>query len=133
MMVELPNFHDGFFDGICISEKTAYLFLRTYLGERSTILLKEVERMNLSNFRAGNIIFDVVLVDARALTTEQIKQLYELSDAGKAEQLLKKAQEQSLNVIEINPSYGAECTGLFRTAEILTGYVLPPESVPPSA
>ncbi len=62
-MDSLPDMHDGFFDGLWISEsKSAHLFLRTYTGERSTIVVKDLERVNVSNFKPGNIIFDVVLV-----------------------------------------------------------------------
>jgi hypothetical protein len=124
-MDELPDMHDGFFDGLWTSEnKSVYLFLRTETGERSTIVLKDVERMSVSNFKGGNIIFDVVLVHSDMLTVEHIKQVYELSDTEKAQQLLKKARERGLSALEVNPSYGADCTVLFRAAQILSGHVL---------
>ncbi len=123
--------HDGFFDGLWISEnKSAYLFLRTDTGVRSTLVLKDVERIDVSNFRAGNIVLDVVFIDSGELKTEHIQQLYEFSDSGKAHQFLKEAQERGLRVLEVNPSYGADCTALFRTAEILPGHVLPVPAVP---
>ena len=122
----LPDMHDGFFDGLWTSEnKSVHLFLRTETGERSTIVLKDVERMNVSNFKAGNIILDVVLVDSDVLTVEHIEQVYELSEPEKVQQLLKKARERGLSSLEVNPSYGADCIVLFRTAQILSGHVLP--------
>jgi len=76
-MDDLPDMHDGFFDGLWISEnKSAYLFLRTYTGGRSTLVLKDVERIDVSNFKVGNIILDVVSVDPGELTVEHIQQLY---------------------------------------------------------
>jgi hypothetical protein len=84
--------------------------------------------MNVANFKAGNIVFDVVLVDSGELTVEHIEQLYE-SDSEKLQELLKRAQKQGLSVLEVNPSYGAGCTVLFRSAEILPGHVLPAQTV----
>jgi len=80
--------------------------------------------MDVSNFKAGNIILEVVFVDSSKLTREQIERLYQLSDAEKTVQLLKSAQKRGLSAVEVHPSYGAECTVLFRTAEILPGHVL---------
>jgi hypothetical protein len=131
-MDDFPDMHDGFFDGLWISEnKSAHLFLRTDTGGRSTLVLKDVERIDLSNFKAGNIILDVVFFDSAELTAEHIQQLYKFSDSGKAQQFLKEAQERGLRVLEVNPSYGADCTALFRTAEILPGHVLPVPGVQP--
>jgi hypothetical protein len=124
----LPDIHDGFFDGLCVSEeKTAHLFLRTNAGQRSTVVLKDVERMSVSNFRQGNIIFDVVLVEPASLTIAHIEQVHQLqpSQAELAQQLLEKAQQRRLLALEINPSYGAEFTALFGAVEILPTYVLP--------
>jgi hypothetical protein len=95
----LPDMHDGFFDGLWTSEnKNAYLFLRTYTGGRSTLVLKDLERIDVSNFKAGSIILDVVFVDSGELTIEHIQQLYQFSDSGKAQQFLTKAQERGLRV-----------------------------------
>jgi hypothetical protein len=130
-MDDLPDMHDGFFDGLWTSEnKKAYLFLRTYTGGRSTLVLKDLERIDVSNFKAGNIIFDVVFVDSGELTVEHIQQLYQFSDSGKAQQFLEKAQDRGLRLLQVNPSYGADCTALFQTAEILPGHVLPLRAVP---
>jgi len=74
VMSTFPNFHDGFFDGLWTSEnKSVHLFLRTSNGERSTIVLNEVERLNTSNFMAGNIILDVLLVEPEKLTIAHIE------------------------------------------------------------
>ena len=116
-MSTFPNFHDGFFDGLWTSEnKSVHLFLRTSNGERTTIVLNEVERLNTSNFMAGNIILDVLLVEPEKLTIAHIEQLYQLQpiQAELAQQLLGKAQQRGLLALEINPSYGAECVVLFR-------------------
>lgn len=122
----LPDIHDGFFDGLWISgDKGVHLFLRTYAGERSTVVLKDVERMNVSNFRQGNILFDIVLVRPDKLTIALIQQLYQPSQAETAHDLLTKAQQRGLSALVINPSYGAESVVLFRVAKIVPNHVLP--------
>jgi hypothetical protein len=129
-MIAIPDFHDGFFDGLWTSgKKVVHVFLRTRNGERSTIILKEVERLSTSDFMAGNIILDVVLVEAGKLTIAHIEKLYwpqpAEADAGAARRLLRSAQENGFWVFEINPSYGAEYTALFKAAEIKPSHVLP--------
>jgi hypothetical protein len=124
----LPDIHDGFFDGLLVSEeKTAHLFLRTCAGRRSTVVLKDVERMSVRNFMQGNIIFDVLLVEHANLTIAHIEQAYQLqpSQAELAQKLLEEAQRRKLLALEINPSYGAELTALFGAVQILPSHVLP--------
>ena len=127
-MNALQDIHDGFFDGLLLSEeKTAHLFLRTCAGQRSTVVLKDVERMSVQNFMQGNIIFDVVLIEPSNLTIAHIEQAYQLqpSQTELAQKLLEEAQQRKLLVLEINPSYGAEFTALFGAVEILPTYILP--------
>jgi hypothetical protein len=62
-MTNLPNLHDGFFDGLWLSvDKSTRFFVRRMTGERSPIVLTEVEALNFSGIRAGNIILDVALI-----------------------------------------------------------------------
>lgn len=126
-MTILPNLHDGFFDGVWLSaDKGAHLFVRTVAGERSTIILTDVEALNICGLRAGNIIFDLVLIAPDNLTVRDIEQAYDLQN-GKVEmarQLLAKAQERGLSGLGINPSYGAEGTAIFRAVAAVPGHVL---------
>jgi len=121
-MTTLPNLHDGFFDGVWLSaDKRARFFVRTLMGERSTIILTDVEALNIRGLGAGNIIFDLVLI-----AVENIEQAYDLKrgDVEMARQLLGKAKERGLSALEINPSYGAEGTAIFRSAAIEPEHVL---------
>ena len=123
----LPDLHDGFFDGLWLSaDKRARFFVRTVAGERSTIILTDVEALNICSLKAGNIIFDLVLIASDKLTVKDIEQVYDLksSEVAKASQLLRKAQDQGLSGLEINPSYGAEGTALFRAATTVPEHVL---------
>lgn len=130
-MVKLPDLHDGFLDGIWLSEdKSVHLFARTLTGQRSTIILRDVEALNVVNFWAGNIIFDVVVIEPDHLTVENIQRVYPLqaSESERATTLVTKARQRRLSALEITPSYGAECAFLFASAEVLPNHVLPGSS-----
>jgi len=123
----IPDLHDGFFDGVWLSDKKcACLFVRTENGERSTILLTNVAALNIRNLRQGNIIFDVVLMAPDALSIEQVNQAHDLGHEREemSRRLLEKAQQQRLCALVMSTSYGAEGTVLFQTAKVIPGHVL---------
>jgi len=126
-MTTLPNLHDGFFDGVWLSpDKQARFFVRTVKGERSTIILTDVKALNICGLRAGNIIFDLVLIAPNKLTVKEIEQAYDLEsgEVEKAAQQLGRVQEQGLSGLEINSSYGAEGIVICRTVAIVPEHVL---------
>jgi hypothetical protein len=126
-MTRLPNLHDGYFDGLWLSaNKSVRLFVRTVAGERSTIVLNDVEALNINGLRAGNIIFDLVLIAPDKLTMEDMTHVYDLKpeETEKARQLLSKAKERSLFALEMNTSYGAEGKVLFRAMDAISEHVL---------
>jgi len=84
------------------------------------------QTLSLSNFWAGNIILDVVIVQTENLNIGNMNDIHQLrpTDSEMAEKSLAKAQQKGLTLMEINPSYGAECRFLFKSAEILPGHVL---------
>ena len=107
-------------------DKGVRFFVRTETGERSTIVLSGVEALNITGLKAGNIIFDLALIPSDKLTVKHIEQAYDLG-TGKEEmslRLLSKAREQGLSGLEINPSYGAEGTILFRDVDTIPEHVL---------
>ena len=126
-MTTLPDLHDGFFDGVWLSaDKRARFFVRTVAGECSTIILTEVEALNICGLRAGNIIFDLVLIAPDKLTVQHIEQAYDLKsgDVEMTRRLLGKAQERGLSALEVNPSYGAEGTAIFQAVATVPEHVL---------
>ena len=126
-MTGLPSFHDGFFDGLWLSaNKSVRLFVRTVSGERSTLVLTDVEALNISSLKAGNIIFDLVLIAPDKLSVEDITQVYDLQphEAEMARKLLNKAQGKSLSALEMSTSYGAEGKVLFRSIDAIPEHVL---------
>jgi hypothetical protein len=118
--MNVPNFHDGRFDGFRIADDEAvHLFLRTQGGERFTLILRGVERLRLGEIKEGNIILDLVFRDADQLTKSDMAELYDVdADSSQIVGLLKKARERGLRALEINPSYGALGLFLFQTSEM---------------
>jgi hypothetical protein len=126
-MTGLPNLHDGFFDGLWLSgNKSVRLFVRTVAEERFTIILTDVDALNINGLRAGNIIFELVLIAPDKLTMEDMTQAYDLKpDEGEqARKLLSKAQERSFSALAMNTSYGAEGKALFRAIDAIAEHVL---------
>lgn len=126
-MTTLPDLHNGFFDGLWLSaDKHARIFVRTLAEIRSTIILTGVEALNICGLKAGNIILDLVLIAPNELTVKDIEQAYDLKSGEdqNASQLLRRAQEQGLSGLEINPSYGAEGTVIFRAVATVSEHVL---------
>ena len=121
----LPDFHDGSFDGLWIlGNKKVHLFLTNVDKERVTIVLDGVEALWLRDIWAGNIIFDVLIVDTNELTESHIESVYKLSDIAKEGQiaaLLASAQTAGLRGLEIMSSYGAEGIVLFKGIELSKG------------
>lgn len=126
-MTTLPDLHDGFFDGVWLSaDKRALFFVRTVAEERSTIILTAVEALSICGLRAGNIIFDLVLIAPDKLTVQDIERAYDLKsgDVETARRLLGKVQEQGLSGLQITSSYGAEGTAIFRAVSSVPEHVL---------
>jgi len=118
--MDIPNFHDGHFDGFWIgSNKELHLFLRTNHGESFTIALRGVDALTLSEIKQGNIIFDIVLRSGEQLTGSDIEELFGV-EAGTSHTsaLLKTKSGMGLQVLEINASYGAHGLVLFQTIDV---------------
>jgi hypothetical protein len=129
----IPEIHDGYFDGLWLSsEESVHLFVRTLGGERSTIILKNVEVLNLTNFLTGNIVFEITVVPSDKLVIEDIQNCYQETRVEVAQRLLAKAHERKLSALYISPSYGAQCAVLFESSEIVSDHVVNGRAVPAS-
>jgi hypothetical protein len=118
---------EAFFDGVWLSvDKRARFIVRTEAGERSTIILTDVEALKICGLRAGNVIFELVLIAPDKLTMKDIEHAYDLKsgDVEMARRLLGKVQEQGLSGLQINPSYGAEGTAIFQALASVPEHVL---------
>ena len=122
-MKNYSQFHDGDLEGIWIDGTTVHMYLNTLKKERFTAVAKGVVAVVASGFRAGNIIFEVVTRDHEDIVLRDIAELYDLRDdpAGEAQgrQLLGKARQEGLTLLEINPSYGGTCLVLSHSVDFL--------------
>src|SRR5947209_8609310 len=106
---DLDSFHDGLLHGFLIDQKTVSVFLSTEDARDLVIMAHDVVAMVADGFRAGNVIFDVLIKASADITVADVAETYGLSDqpssVAVAGTLLEKAREQSLQLLEINPSY----------------------------
>jgi hypothetical protein len=118
--MDLQNFHDGHFDGIHLEpDKTTQIFLRAANNERFILVLTGVQALRLSEVKAGNIILDLVIRTAREATPTDVEELYDLEEnAEKTNKLLESIHGKKLQILELNPSYGASGLFLFENFEI---------------
>jgi len=122
-MKNYDQFHDGFLEGILIEDTTVYVQLSTDQKERFSAVLTGVVALTVNGLKAGNVVFEVQTREAPELTVQDVEQLYDLVEGSagqnQAQRLLKQAQEKTLMLFEIVPSYGATCLVLARSVEIV--------------
>jgi hypothetical protein len=128
-MKKVGDFHDGCLEGFWIADPVVHIFLKIDIcwkadgPERFAIVADGVAALGGSDFRKGHIIFDVETKTHEELTSEDIRLLYDIreGDAGEKQchNLLEKAREQQLMVLEIAPSYGASLIILAKSFELL--------------
>jgi hypothetical protein len=124
----IPDFHDGYLDGLFVSGKTARIFLRTETGEKFTLFLQQVERLHAEDFRQGNIIFSVDFLRPEQLTPEFIFEVYGYSEQDQhnfvMDHWVQGAKQKGFQALEISTSYGCSASALFEHYELLEGYVI---------
>jgi hypothetical protein len=118
--MNIPNFHDGHFDGVWIGpRKLVKLFLRTLDDKSFVLVLKEVDALTLSEIKQGNIVFDLAFRSTAELTRSDMAELYGVDvDAPQATDLLRAKREKGFQLLELNSSYGAQGVFLFQTFEV---------------
>ena len=121
--MSFQNFHDGYFDGVRLEpDKTAHIFLRTAKKQGFVLVLRDVEALTVSGVKAGNIILDLVCRSASEATIQDIHELYDVDENSEREiKLLKSTQEKKFQILELNPSYGAQGVFLFQNYEMKEG------------
>jgi hypothetical protein len=116
--MNIPNFHDGHFDGPRIGpSKLVNIFLRTQDGQSFILILREVDALTLSEIKQGNIIFDLVFRSTGELTRSDMAELYSVDvDAPQATNLLTAKRQRGYQLLDA--SYGAQGLVLFQTFEM---------------
>ncbi len=125
--MEIPNFHDGYFDGIWVGpSKLVKIFLRTTDRQPFVLSLQGVQALIFTDIKQGNIVLDLVFRNTKEITHSDISELYGVSaDSPQVVSLTKSATERGLQVLEINPSYGAQGLALFQTWDLIQREVHP--------
>ncbi|MGA8271106.1 MAG: hypothetical protein WB919_06060 [Candidatus Sulfotelmatobacter sp.] len=127
-MDSAPDFHDGYVDGVLLSQHEARILLRTVAGRQFTLLLNELERLRVNDLKEGNIIFEINFFEPRQLAPDFIFEVYEYSDESwkkfVLDEWVEKATRKSLTAIKITPSYGCTILAISRGYTLLDGRVL---------
>ena len=122
-MNDYGNFHDGVLEGVWVDDSTAYVFLSTLMKERFAVVAEGIVALTVTNFKKGNLIFEVVARGHEELTMDDIAALYDLREGKEGEEqsakLLAKARQERLSILDISPSYGATCLLLARSIKII--------------
>ena len=121
-----PDFHDGFFDGVLLSDYCARILLRTVKGDRFTLTLNELEALRVNDLRKGNIIFEVLFLEPKQLEASFVFELYGYKDERKKtfalDEWVEKATRKGLTGLEITPSYGCTILAIFKSHTLLDGH-----------
>ena len=125
--MEIPNFHDGYFDGLWVGpNKLVKIFLRTTDRQPFVLSLQGVQALTFTDIKQGNIVLDLVFRNTKGITHSDISELYGVSaDSPQVVNLMESATERGLQVLEINPSYGAQGLALFQSWDISQREVQP--------
>jgi hypothetical protein len=122
-MNDYGNFHDGVLEGVWVDDSTAYVFLSTLMKERFAVVAEGIVALTVTNFKKGNLIFEVVARGHEELTMDDIAALYDLREGKEGEEqsakLLAKARQERLSILDISPSYGATCLLLAHSIKII--------------
>src|SRR5689334_17724671 len=108
--MQIPNFHDGLFEGIHLGPSgVVHLFFRTESQKSMTVTLHGAAAIKVSGIMTKNIVLDVITRGTAEITQDDIAEIYGTkSDSVQTNKLLSSTRERKLQLLELNPSYGAE-------------------------
>jgi uncharacterized protein YcaQ len=88
------QFHDGYLDGFWIEADRIHVFLRTEDGASFVAVADKVLALSAEEFRAGNIILDLLVRSASEITSQDIARLYRLrpGDVGEKQKEALRSQ-----------------------------------------
>jgi len=114
-----PNLHDGFVHGIMLQKDDS---VRIHMSNESqdeyvTMNCLGLDTLFVTNFREGNILFDIRIRKAKDISKSELKKIIvEMYGHGDF-RLCRRLRSSALKVVEICPSYG--CTVIVVCEKIL--------------
>jgi|SRR5436305_4050524 len=122
-MTNYTEFHDGRLDGLWLSRNILHIFLSTEQNNQFVLLLRGVVAFTAGTFSKQNIIFEVQIKDYQEVTLQDVRDVYEIQTVqgseDQEENLLKNIHAEKLVYLLIDPSCGANCLALGRSAELV--------------
>jgi hypothetical protein len=119
-----PNLHDGRLLGIGLpSDGRVELMLADVSKKRYRIVLDGIVVFRAMDFREGNIILDVTVIQGKNIQIADLTSLgYDDKDKQRSEEYLLKLRvrvmQESLCVLELNPSYGCHLIGVAKNVSV---------------
>jgi hypothetical protein len=117
-----PSFHDGYLDGVRLQkDKSVELYCRTVSGKEYELAARDLVQLRVIDFTEGNIIFDLLLCEARKARRSLIAKVFRFDEARQAsavDRALERANQSSWRLLEVQTS--TECEVLLLFAGSLT-------------
>jgi hypothetical protein len=114
--INLPNLHDGTIDMLSLKANNVLeIGLTDVKNVRYRLVLSGLERLRCQDFREGNIILDVSLVNGQSPDKDALRELFGLTNDQTPHflaQIIVKIEQGLLAFVNITPSYGCEVLAL---------------------
>jgi hypothetical protein len=114
------QFHDGSLNGLLVSGSCVHLFLSTEDHKSFVLEIQGVLSLKADGFREGSSIFDVLVREGDEVSSKDIFELFGFTDRDKARTKFESLRKAKPIVVEVNPSYGAECLILATSVELIS-------------
>lgn len=117
-IVRHPNVHDARLEAISVQKPQACLKIVDVDGKHLDLVLQGVERLYATDFREGNIIFDITIGgDISALDRSELASLFgtnveKLKQAHFLEAIAPRLASGELLLVQLAPSYGCSLIAL---------------------
>lgn len=118
--MNLCDLHDSIFIGLSVDRnKRGQLLFEVVGGQKTTLVLEDVEYLLANEFREGNIVLDVVIEKGVDFERKYLDQLfgkeYLQKNNALRDSLTAKIASGKLSLVAIEPSYGCALVALCKS------------------
>lgn len=111
--IAYPEFHDGYLQGYIVREDVLSLILETPGKELSVMEVPGILEMTVDNFKAGNIVFDVMVYDLPDAPKHLLDYAYSYTDHGGTASLISEEQMNAVRqssgcCLHLDTSFGCK-------------------------